>query len=98
LFFCDPFRSSQKPKVEKNHTLFRDIVPKGESFDHFTQETINLIFSNINSIKRKALNGKTPYEVFSFMFSEKIAALLGVTPIPAADVVQSPMLLKNRTK
>ena len=25
LFFCDPYRSSQKPKVEKNHTLFRDV-------------------------------------------------------------------------
>jgi IS30 family transposase len=23
LFFCDPYRSCQKPKVEKNHTLFR---------------------------------------------------------------------------
>ena len=27
LFFCDPYRACQKPKVEKNHTLFRDIVP-----------------------------------------------------------------------
>jgi len=35
LFFCDPCQAWQKAKVEKNHTLFRDIVPKGESFDHF---------------------------------------------------------------
>ena len=27
LFFCDPMRSCQKPHVEKNHTLFRDIAP-----------------------------------------------------------------------
>jgi IS30 family transposase len=97
LFFCDPYRSSQKPKVEKNHTLFRDIVPKGESFDHFTQETVNLIFSHVNSIKRKSLNGKTPYEMFSFIFGENTAMLLGVTAIPAADVVQSPMLLKKQS-
>ncbi|MFI3170640.1 MAG: helix-turn-helix domain-containing protein [Faecalibacterium sp.] len=32
VFFCDPMHSSQKPHVEKNHTLFRDIVPKGSSF------------------------------------------------------------------
>jgi IS30 family transposase len=57
LFFCDPFRSYQKPKVEKNHTLFRDIVPKGRSFDSFTQDTVNLIFSHVNSVKRKSLNG-----------------------------------------
>ena len=96
LFFCDPYQSSQKPKVEKNHTLFRDIVPKGESFDHFTQETVNLIFSHVNSIKRKSLNGKTPFEMFSFMFGESTAALLGITEIPATEVVQSPKLLKDQ--
>jgi IS30 family transposase len=98
LFFCDPYQSSQKPKVEKNHTMFRDIVPKGESFDHFTQETVNLIFSHVNSIKRKSLNGKTPYEMFCFVFGENIASLLGIKAIDANDVVQSPKLLKNQPK
>jgi len=46
IFFCDPYCSSQKPHVEKNHTLFRDIVPQGSSFDDFTQETVNTIFSH----------------------------------------------------
>ena len=96
LFFCDPCRASQKPKVEKNHTLFRDIVPKGESFDNFTQKTVNLIFSHINSVKRKSLNGKSPYEVFAFTYTSTIAALLGIVSIPAAEVIQSPALLKNR--
>ena len=94
LFFCDPFQSSQKPKVEKNHTLFRDIVPKGDSFDCFSQKTVNLIFSHINSVKRKSLNGKTPYEMFAFAYSERIAALLGINSIPASLVIQSPKLLK----
>jgi len=97
VFFCDAYCSSQKPKVEKNHTLFRDIVPKGESFDHFTQETVNLIFSHVNSVKRKIFNGKTPYEMFVFMYSEAIADLMGVRFIPAQDVVQSPKLLNNRS-
>lgn len=98
LFFCDPYRSSQKPKVEKNHTILRDIVPKGESFDHFTQETVNLIFSHVNGVKRKVLNGKSPYEMFAFVFGKNIAALLGISEIPAADVIQSPKLLKDKTK
>jgi IS30 family transposase len=93
LFFCDPYKSSQKPRVEKNHTLFRDIVPKGESFDGFTQETVNLIFSHVNSIKRKIYNGKTPYELFTFTYGEKLAKLLGVDNIPSTNVVQSPKLL-----
>ena len=29
LFFCDPNRSDQKGRIEKNHTLIRDILPKG---------------------------------------------------------------------
>ena len=95
LFFCDPYQSSQKPKVEKNHTLFRDIVPKGESFDHFTQETVNLIFSHVNGVKRKILNKKTPYDMFSFIFGADTALILGVSEIAASEVVQSPKLLKN---
>lgn len=94
LFFCDPMQSSQKPRVEKNHTLFRDIVPKGESFDTFTQETVNLIFSHVNSVKRKSLNGKSPFEVFAFTYGEDIASLLGVEKILAEEVLQSPKLLR----
>ena len=93
LFFCDPYQSSQKPHVEKNHTHFRDIVPKGKSFDELTQEKVDFIFSNINGIMRKIYNGKSPYEVFCFMYGEKIAKILGVKYIPPQDVVQSPKLL-----
>jgi transposase, IS30 family len=95
LFFCDPYKSYQKPRVEKNHTLFRDIVPKGSSFDHFTQDTVNLIFSHVNSVKRKSLGGKTPYEVFAFTYGAQIATLLGITPVLAGEVNQSPSLLKK---
>jgi len=94
LFFCDPYRSSQKPKVEKNHTLFRDIVPKGSSFDDFTQNTVNLIFSHVNGVKRKVLKGKTPYEMFAFLYGYVVPTIFGVQEIPAAQVIQSPKLLK----
>jgi IS30 family transposase len=95
LFFCDPYQSSQKPSVEKNHTLFRDVVPKGSSFDRYTQDTVDGIFSHVNSITRKVFNGKTPYELFVFTFGDKIARLFGIKPIPSEEVVQSPKLLKK---
>lgn len=95
LFFCDPMQSCQKPRVEKNHTLFRDIVPKGQSFDAFTQETVNLIFSHVNSVKRKSLNAKSPYDIFAFTYGKVVADLFGVIPVPAEKVVQSPKLLHN---
>jgi IS30 family transposase len=97
LFFCDPMQSCQKPRVEKNHTLFRDIVPKGQSFDNFTQDTVNLVFSHVNSVKRKSLNGVTPFELFCFTYSEEIASVLGIYPIPADLVIQSPDLFHSPT-
>lgn len=95
LFFCDPYQSSQKPHVEKNHSLFRDILPQGRSFDFLTQEMVNQIFSHVNSVKRRSLNGKTPYDVFSFLFGEIAAEALGICPIDAKDVIQSPKLLET---
>lgn len=95
LFFCDPMRSSQKPQIEKNHTLFRDIVPKGSSFDDFTQETVNLIFSHVNSVSRSIYRGKTPFELFSFLYDERFASWMGIRRIPPEHVVQSPALLNG---
>ena len=95
LFFCRPMKSCDKPYVEKNHTLFRDICPKGTSFDNFTQDTVDLIFSHVNSVARKKLNGKTPYELFDFTFGEKITSLFGIKKIPPREVIQSPLLLKK---
>jgi IS30 family transposase len=95
LFFCDPLRSNQKPHVEKNHTLFRDIAPKGTSFDSFTQNTVNLIFSHVNNVKRKSLGGKTPYDLFAFTFGKEILDIIGIEKIHEKNVIQSPKLLKD---
>lgn len=95
VFFCQPYASYEKPRVEKNHTLLRDILPKGTSFDDLTQKDVDVIFSHINSVARKSFNGKSAYDLFTFVYGEKIASLLGITKIPGRDVVQSPVLLKK---
>lgn len=95
MFFCEPCSPHEKAHIEKNHTLFRDIVPTGTSFNKFTQETVNLIFSHVNSVKRKQFNGKSAYEMFSFSFSEQLANALGIYKIEATEVVQSASLLKK---
>lgn len=97
LFFCDPNRSDQKGRIEKNHTLIRDILPKGTSFDNLTQENINLVCSHVNSVKRAALNGKSAYELFAFTYGEEIPKLLGISKIPAEDVCQSSKLLQHKS-
>ena len=95
LFFCDPYQSCQKPHIEKNHSCFRDIVPKGTSFDDFSQNQLNVIFSHVNSVKRKALGGKSSLDIFAFWHGLDTAQLLGIIPIPSETVVQSAKLLKS---
>lgn len=95
LFFCEPRSPEEKAEIEKNHTLFRDIVPKGTSFDNFTQDTANLIFSHVNAVKRKQFNGKSAYDMFTFYYSEALATALGISFVSATEVVQSPKLLAD---
>ena len=96
LYFCDPSRPDQKGRIEKNHTLIRDILPKGTYFDNLTQEDINLVCSHVNSVKRAALNGKSAYELFTFTYGEEISKLLGISKLPAEDVCQSSKLLQHK--
>lgn len=94
MFFCDPNAPYQKPHVENNHTLFRGIVETGTSFDGFTQENVNLIFSHINAVKRKQFNGKSSYDMFTFTYSEELAEALGISFVPPKHVIQTSKLLK----
>jgi IS30 family transposase len=93
LFFCDPYCSSQKARIEKNHTLLRDVLPKGTSFDSLTQEQLNVIFSHVNSVKRAKFGGSSPFDMLRFLKMEALAAACGIAEIPAGDVVQSRKLL-----
>jgi IS30 family transposase len=93
LFFCNPYCSSQKPHVERNHSHFRDILSTGSTFDDLTQKDVNLIFSHINSGCRPKFNGKSPYQMFAFTYGEHLAKLLGIEPIAPENVVQNSKLL-----
>jgi IS30 family transposase len=98
LFFCDPNASYQKPHVENNHILFRDIVPGGSSYDDFSQDTVNLIFSHVNAVKRKQFNGKSAFDMFTFTYSAQLASVLGISAVDPTKVIQSPKLLKSILK
>lgn len=71
MFFCDPYRSCQKPHVENNHLLIRRVLTKGASFDELKQEQIDKMLSHINSYPRPSLDGKTPYDEFVSRYGER---------------------------
>ena len=86
IFYCDPQQSSQKPHVENNHNFIREILPNGQAWTHLTQEKIDLMFSHINSVPRESLGGKTPYEVFTFIYGKTLADKLNIQKIAKDEV------------
>ncbi|MBR0189552.1 MAG: IS30 family transposase, partial [Clostridia bacterium] len=95
VFYCDTRRSDQKGSIEVNHEFIRRISPKGKSFDGRTQQDINLMMSHINSYKRKKLNDKSPYEIFTLMYGKETAELLGIEEIPSDEITLKPSLFKK---
>lgn len=71
------------------------LFPKVPPYDSFTQETVNLIFSHVNGIKRRQFHGKSAYDMFIFLYSPNLASALGISFIDPEEVVQSPRLLKS---
>src|SRR5574344_1674239 len=64
IFYCEPYSSWQKGGIERNHEFIRYIIPKGITFDNLTEKNIIDMMNNINNIKRKSMDFKTPYEMF----------------------------------
>lgn len=95
IFYCDPMQSAQKPHVENNHNFIRDILPNAYPLTHLTQSDLDLMFSHINSTPRRSLNGKTPYEAFSFLFGSDTAHRLNIAPIEGDKVSLKPCLLQH---
>lgn len=87
-------QSSQKPHVENNHIFIREILPNGRDWSHLTQEKLNLMFSHINSTPREILGGKTPYEIFTFIYGKELANKLNIQNIEKDEVNITPRLLK----
>lgn len=95
IFYCDPMCSHQKPHVENNHNYIRDIIPNEIDMSNITQEDINLMFDHINSTPRESLNGKTPYEMFEFLYGYDLLQKLGINKIDRDNVILKPYLLKH---
>lgn len=91
LFYCDPGKSGQKGKIENNHEYIRRFIPKGNSFNEFTQDDINLMINHINSVKRDSLEGDNPYTLMKEFLPKKIIELFDIK-----EVEQKNIILKNK--
>jgi len=82
VFYTRPYRSGDKGGCERNHELFRYLVPKGHGLADYMQEDINFMFSKINSYPRESLNWKTPIDVFNRFFPKEVLEKLQIRLIP----------------
>ncbi|WP_295091415.1 IS30 family transposase [Ruminococcus sp.] len=95
VFYCEPFASYEKPRVENNHMLIRRVLPKGTSFDNLSQDDIDLMMSHINSYPRKMLNGYSPTQMFIKYYGKRALRLLRQELIPNEYILLKPKLLKK---
>lgn len=98
VFYCDPMCSWEKPHIEKNHEYIRYVVPKGNSFDGYTQDDITILMNNINSTRRKSLGDRSPYEVIpqEDKDMQALMKLMHMEEIPPKYVNLSPSLLDKK--
>jgi IS30 family transposase len=95
VYYCDPNASYQKGSLEKNHEYIRYVIPKGRSFDDYTQEDITLMINHINSTARDSLNGRNPFELASLLLDRFVLETLGLKKIEHDDVLLKPSLLRK---
>ena len=98
VFYCDPYVSNQKGRLEKNHEYIRYVIPKGRSMYKYTQDDINLLASHINSTARDSLNGATPFDLAELLIDKKIPLLTGQHKVSPDSVMLKPALLEHRDK
>jgi IS30 family transposase len=93
LFYCHPYSSFEKGSIENNHELIRRVIPKGVSLKIYTQKDINLLCSHINSLYRKELDGKCPFDLIGKYIQTEKLNRLGLIQINPEKVTLIPELL-----
>lgn len=93
LFYCHPYSSYEKGSIENNHELIRRVIPKGISLKPYTQDELNILCSHINSLLRKSLNDKCPFDLVNECIPLTKISKLGLSKINELDVCLTPELL-----
>ena len=94
IYYCNSMGNGQKEVLEQAHTILRMELPKGTSFEFFTQWDVNLITSHINSTPRESLGGRTPYRAALETMGEDVLNAFQLRPIAPDEVNLTPKLIR----
>lgn len=71
IYFCHPYCSGEKGTNEKNNSMIRYFIKKGELIEKYSYKEVNEIVNWMNNYPRKILNYKTPLEALLEEFEDK---------------------------
>jgi len=74
FYFANPCHSWERELNEHTNGLIRQYLPKQSEFLNVSKDEILMIQNRLNHRPRKSLNYKTPFEVFTKEFSQKLAS------------------------
>lgn len=96
IYYCEPNRSDQKAKIEKNHEYIRYIIPKGTPMDNYIQDDIDLMMSHINSTAREVLNFAIPFDMATVYLGKNTLKKLKIKKILPDNIILKPYLINNK--
>lgn len=96
IFYCHPYSSYEKGSIENNHELIRRCIPQSISLNIYTQEDINLLVSNINSLYRDELDGRCPFDLVSEYIPIETLEKMNIRKISSEHVTLTPKLLGDK--
>lgn len=76
VYFAHPYSSYEKGSIERHNRLIRRFIKKGTRIDSYSEEKLLEIYLWCNALPRKALNYKTPDELFDLQL-DAIYAIAG---------------------
>lgn len=94
IFYCDPNRSDQKGKCEKNHEHFRELIPKGRSMDLYDEKDIEHVSLMVNNYPRALFKFNSPLQTSKIFLNEKVFELNNLCEIPTSKVILKPLIKK----
>ncbi len=98
IYYCDPMRSGQKGRLEKNHEYIRYVLPKGTSFNGYTQKDMTILMNHINSTGRKSLEYEAPFDLIAATDTDMqlLIKVLGLKRISDEYINLTPSLLQYK--
>ena len=96
IFYCHPNSSNEKGSIENVHEFIRRVIPKGVSLNIYNQDDINKICNNANSLYKKALDGKCPFDLVEKYIPLDKLKILGFKRIDEDKINLTPYLLGDK--